>query len=103
MVAMASFALLLDTCLYLRIAYMMSAKPGILAAMCLGCVPIFVVAGCNLLLQGAIAGTLAINISNPQGRIGEEILAHTYLGLISAVFLPFLVIRLLLQFKSEEA
>jgi hypothetical protein len=40
---------------------------------------------------------------NVQARVGEEILAHTYLGLVSAVFLPFLVIRLLQQFKAANS
>jgi hypothetical protein len=41
-------------------------------------------------------------LPNLQGRVGEEILAHTYLQLVSAVFLPFLVIRLLQQFKATN-
>jgi len=36
-----------------------------------------------------------------QSRVGEEILAHTYLGLVAAIFLPFLVIRLLQQAKGK--
>ncbi len=103
MPAMMLLTLLLDTCLYLRIAYMRSAKPGLVAAACLGSLPLLVVGGLSLLLQSAVSHTLALDRPNLQLRVGEEILAHTYLGLISAVFLPFLVIRLLQQFKATNS
>ena len=100
---MMALTLLLDTFLYLRIAYMRSAKPGLVAAACLGSLPLLVVGGLSLLLQAAVSHTLSGDIPNLQLRVGEEILAHTYLGLISAVFLPFLVIRLLQQFKATNS
>ena len=103
MPVMMALALLLDTCLYLRIAIMRSAKPGLVAAACLGSLPLLVVGGLSLLLQSAVSLTLALDMPNLQLRVGEEILAHTYLGLISAVFLPFLVIRLLQQFKATNS
>ena len=103
MPAMMVVTLLLDTCLYLRVAHMLSAKPGVVAAACLGSLPLLVVAGLSLLLQGAVSRTLSGDMPNLQLRVGEEILAHTYLGLISAVFLPFLVIRLLQQFKATNS
>lgn len=103
MPAMMAFALLLDACLYTRIALMRSAKPGVVAAACLGSLPLLVVGGLSLLLQAAVSHTLAGDMPNLQLRVGEEILAHTYLGLISAVFLPFLVIRLLQQFKTTNS
>jgi hypothetical protein len=103
MPAMMLLTLLLDTCLYLRIAYMRSAKPGLVAAACLGSLPLLVVGGLSLLLQSAVSHTLALDRPNLQLRVGEEILAHSYLGLISAVFLPFLVIRLLQQFKATNS
>ncbi len=103
MPVMMVLALLLDTCLYLRIAIMRSAKPGLVAAACLGSLPLLVVGGLSLLLQAAVSHTLSGDMPNLQLRVGEEILAHTYLGLISAVFLPFLVIRLLQQFKATNS
>ena len=103
MPVMMALTLLLDTFLYLRIAYMRSAKPGLVAAACLGSLPLLVVGGLSLLLQAAVSHTLSGDMPNLQLRVGEEILAHTYLGLISAVFLPFLVIRLLQQFKATNS
>lgn len=103
MPAMMALALLLDACLYTRIALMRSARPGLVAAACLGSLPLLVVGGLSLLLQAAVSHTLAGDMPNLQLRVGEEILAHTYLGLISAVFLPFLVIRLLQQFKATNS
>lgn len=100
---MMIFTLLLDTALYLRIAHRLSAKPGALAAACLGSLPLLVVGGLSLLLQSAVTHTLATDLPNLQARIGEEILAHTYLGLVSAVFLPFLVIRLLQQSRAATS
>ena len=103
MPVMMLFTFLLDTFLYLRVAYMQSAKPKPLAAACLGCLPLLVVGGLSLLLQSAVSHTIAWDMPNLQARLGEEILAHTYLGLVSAIFLPFLVIRLLQQFKDADS
>lgn len=100
---MMGFTLLLDTCLYLRVAYLQSAKPRPMAAACLGWMPLLVVGGLSLLLRSAVSHTLSAGLPNMQARVGEEILAHTYLGLVSAVFLPFLVIRLLQQFKAANS
>jgi hypothetical protein len=103
MPVMMVVTLLLDTCLYLRVAHLLSAKPGVVAAACLGSLPLLVVGGLSLLLQGAVGRTLSGDMPNLQLRVGEEILAHTYLGLVSAVFLPFLAIRLLQQFKATNS
>ncbi len=100
---MMAFTLLLDTCLYLRVAYLQSAKPRPLAAACLGSLPLLVVGGLSLLLRSAVTHTLSMGMPNLQARVDEEILAHTYLGLVSAVFLPFLVVRLLQQFKAANS
>jgi len=102
-VAMLVIALTLDAYLYFRIAYLLSARPTALAAACLGSLPIIVVGGCSILLQSAVAQTLAVDLPNPQARVGEEVLAHTYVGLVSGVFLPFLVIRLLQQFRATNS
>jgi len=100
---MMVFTLFLDTILYLRVAHILSAKPGIVAAACLGSLPLLVVGGLSLLLQSAVHHTLSMDLPNLQTRVGEEILAHTYLGLVSAIFLPFLVIRFLQQFKATNS
>ncbi|MGD0758384.1 MAG: hypothetical protein ABR921_05735 [Candidatus Sulfotelmatobacter sp.] len=100
---MMVFTFLLDTCLYLRVAYLQSAKPRPAAAACLGSLPILVVGGLSILLRSALSHTLAAGMPNLQARLAEEILAHTYLGLVSAVFLPFLAIRLLQQLKAANA
>jgi hypothetical protein len=100
---MMVFTLLLDTCLYLRVTYIRAATPGVVAAVCLGSLPLLVVGGLSLLLQGAVSQMVSADMPNLQLRVGEEILAHTYLGLVSAVFLPFLVIRLLQQFKATNS
>src|SRR5436305_6846953 len=83
--AMMMFTFLLDTCLYLRIAQRLSAKPGILAAACLGSLPLLVVGGASFILQSAVKYTVMSDLPNLHARIGEEILAHTYLGLVAAV------------------
>lgn len=96
-----AFTFLLDTALYLRIAQRLSAKPGLLAAACLGSLPLLVVGGSSFILQTAVKYTLSSDLPNLHARVGEEILAHTYLGLVAGVFLPFLAIRLLQQFKKN--
>lgn len=103
MPVMMAVTFLLDAFLYLRIAHLLSAKPGMVGAACLGSLPLLVVGGLSLLLQATVRHTLALDLPNIQARVGEEVLAHTYLGLVSAVFLPFLVIRFLQQFKSTQA
>jgi len=99
---MILFTVSLNLGLYLKVAHRRSAKPGKLASACLGSVPVFLLAGLNLLLQATIAHTLSGNISNASARIDEEILAHTYFELIAAIFGPFLLIRLGQQFRKAE-
>ena len=94
--------LVLDSFLYLRVAYLRSAKPTVLVAACLGSLPIIVVVGLSFLMESAVTQTISLDLPNLQARMNEEVLAHTYLGLVSAVFLPFLVIRLLQQFKATR-
>jgi len=102
-VAMIVITLSIDVCLYVRIAYRLSAKPTVLAAACLGSLPIVVVAGLSYCLQSAVHYTISGDLPNLQSRVGEEVLAHTYLGLVSGVFLPFLAIRLLQQLKAASS
>ena len=101
MLAVTILALAIDAYLYIRIAYLLSAKPTVLAAACLGSLPIIVVVGHVLLLDASVAHTLAADLPNLKARVGEEVLAHTYFSLVSAIFVPFVVIRLLQQFKSR--
>jgi len=97
-VAMIVITLSIDA--YVRIAYRLSAKPTVLAAACLGFLPVVVVTGLSFVLQSAVDYTLSGDLPNLEARLGEEILAHTYLGLVSGIFVPFLVIRLLQQLKA---
>ena len=99
---MMVLTLVLDAFLYLRVSYLLKAKPTVLVAACLGSLPIIVVGGLSFLLEGAVAQTISLDLPNLQARVNEEILAHTYLGLVSAIFLPFLVIRLLQQLKTTK-
>jgi hypothetical protein len=101
-VVLMVLTLVLDAFLYLRASYLRSAKPTVLVAACLGSLPIIVVGGLSFLMESAVAQTISLDLPNLQARINEEVLAHTYLGLVSAVFLPFLVIRLLQQFKATS-
>ena len=103
MPALMVITFLLDTGIYLRIAYLQSARPGPVAAACLGSLPLLVVGGLSLLQQSAVSHTLAADLPNLQARVGEEIFAHTYLGLVGGVFLPFLVIRLVSQFRTKNS
>jgi hypothetical protein len=102
-VAMMVITLSIDACLYIRIAYRLSAKPTVLAAACLGSLPIVVAVGLSLCLQSAIDYTLSGDLPNLQARVGEEILAHTYMGLVSGIFLPFLALRLVQQLKTARS
>jgi len=101
-VVLMVLTLVLDSFLYLRVAYLRSAKPTVLVAACLGSLPIIVVGGLSFLMESAVSQTISLDLPNLQARMNEEVLAHTYLGLVSAVFLPFLVIRLLQQFKATS-
>jgi len=102
-VAMMVITLSIDACLYVRIAYRLSANPTVLAALCLGSLPIIVAVGLSFCLQGAVDYALSGDLPNLQARIGEEILAHTYLGLVAGIFLPFLALRLLQQLKAAKS
>lgn len=102
-IAMLVFTLLFDLFLYLRVAHLRSAKLGILAPVCLGSLPVIIVVGLNSLLQVAISLMLSGYIPNVEARVSEEIVTHTYFELVSAIFIPFLVIRLLEQFKTTKS
>ena len=98
--AMMALVFLLDMFLYLRVAYILSDKPSVGAAICLGSLPILTLMGLSILLEGAVRYTISTDLPNLQARVDEEILAHTYLGLVSGIFFPFLVIRLWQQFRD---
>ena len=68
----------------------------------LGFTALLVVGGLSFLLQAAVKHTLALDLANLQGQVAEEILAHTYLSLVAAVFLPFLALRILQQLKTKN-
>jgi hypothetical protein len=102
-VVMMVITLSIDVCLYVRIAYRLSARPTVLAAVCLGSLPMVLTVGLTFCLQSAVDYTLAADLPNLQARLGEEILAHTYLELVSGVFLPFLALRLLQQFRAAKS
>lgn len=97
----AVFTLLLDGALYLRIAHMHSAKPGILHAVWLGSMPVLVSLASTLVLQSVISDTVRRDLPNLNQRLIEEVLAHTYLGIMAAVFVPFLIIRLTQQVRRK--
>jgi uncharacterized membrane protein len=100
---MILFTVSVNLGLYLTVAHRRSAKPGIIAAACLGSVPVFVLAGLNFVLQATITHTLSGNLPNALAQTNEEILAQTYFGLIAAIFGPFLLIRLGQQFKKTDS
>jgi hypothetical protein len=100
---MILFTVLLNVGIYLRVAHRRSAKPGIIAATCLGGVPVVVLVGLNFWLQATIAGTLNQYISSAPARVNEEILAHTFFALIAAIFTPFLLIRFAQQFRQKQS
>ncbi len=99
--ALITFTLLLDTALYLRVAHRLSIKPRLLVAACLGCLPIFIVVGLSVVFEKAVSD-IAVNYTNASARIAEETLAHTYFTIVAAIFLPFLLIRLVQQFNSKS-
>ena len=67
-VAMMVITLSIDACLYVRIAYRLSAKPTVLAAPCLGSLPVVVAVGLSFCLQGAVDYTLSGDLPNLQAR-----------------------------------
>ena len=103
MPTMILFIVFLNVGIYLRAAHVRSAKPGIMAASCLGCVPVLVLVGLNFWLQASIAHTLSGYVPNAAARVDEEILAHTYFALVAAVFTPFLIIRFGQQFRQKHS
>ncbi len=101
MPAMMVFTLLLDAALYLRVAHLLSTKPRLLVAAGLGSLPIFIIVGLRILFETAVSHALVGYFSNASDRVAEEILAHTYFTMVAAVFLPFLLIRLMQQFQAR--
>ena len=65
------FTLLVDTCLYLRIAQRLSATPSMAAAACLGSLPLLVVGASGLLLQRSVKYTL-LSCRTCMRRLGKR-------------------------------
>lgn len=89
---------LLNAVSYLRVAHMLSRKPGLLASAALGFFTVVTVVGLSAMETTVVAAWIA-GLPNPQPYTTEEILAHTYFTLISALFFPFLAVRLLQNFR----
>ena len=100
---MILFIVLLNVGIYLRVAHVRSAQPGIMAACCLGCVPVLVLVALNFWLQMTIAHTLSGYLPNAAARVDEEILAHTYFASVAGIFTPFLIIRFGQQFRQKRS
>ena len=100
---MIVLSVLLDLGLYLRVTYRLSAKPALAAGVCLGALPVLIVAEFSFLLSSAITNVLLTSLPDAQGRVTEEIVAHSYLTLIAAIFLPFLVLRVWQQSKTKAS
>jgi hypothetical protein len=96
------FTLLVDAVLYMRVAQLISSRPRLLVAAFLGSLPIFIVIGLSVPFENAISHALAGYSSNVSARVAEEILAHTYFTTVSAIFLPFLLIRLAQPFNAKN-
>ncbi len=101
--AMIFLAALLNGVIYLRAAHLRSAKPGLLTSAWLGALTVGIVVGFSFLLDAAILHEQSKLIPNSQALVNEEIVAHTYWGLISGIFLPYLVIRFTqnLNFRAQ--
>lgn len=98
--AMMVIALVLDAAIYTRVAQMLSTRPRLLVAICLGSLPLLIVAGLGALFEGAVSRALIEYPSNASARVAEEVLAHTYFTMVAAVFVPFLLIRVVQQFNA---
>ncbi len=100
---MIFLAALLNGVIYLRAAHLRSAKPGLLTSAWLGALTVGIVVGFSFLLDAAILHEQSKLIPNSQALVNEEIVAHTYWGLISGIFLPYLVIRFTqnLNFRAQ--
>ena len=92
---------LLNAVSYLRVAHMVSRKPGLLASAALGFFTVVTVVGLTV-IETKVIGSWIIGLPNPQPRLTEEILAHTYFTLMSSLFFPFLAVRFLQRFKFSQ-
>jgi hypothetical protein len=100
--AMMMLALVVDAALYIRVARLLSTKPRLLIAGGLGLVPIFIVFGLSMLFESTASRALVGYATNASARVGEELLAQAYFTIVAAIFLPFLAIRLVAQFKARR-
>ena len=99
---MVLFTVLLDLAIYLRIVHKLVAKPSVLASISLGLLPPMITVGLSFLLQWAIATEFSGYITNVQARVQEEVVFHTYFALVSAVFVPFLLVRLIQHSEADS-
>jgi hypothetical protein len=96
---LALLSCLLNAVSYLRVAHIRSRRPGLLAPAALGFFTVVTVVGLTA-IETKVLVPWIIGLPNPQPHITEEILAHTYFTLMSALFLPFLAVRFLQNFNA---
>jgi hypothetical protein len=96
--ALAVVSCVLNAISYLRVAHILSRKPDLMAAALLGIFTVSIVVGLSAIESGVLASWIA-GLPNPQAYTTEEILAHTYFTLMLALFLPFLAVRFIHNFK----
>lgn len=94
---------LLNAAIYLRMAHLRGAKPDFVSSGWLGFLTALTVVGFNFLVQSAVLHAQLEFLPGTQARINEEILAQTYFGLISAIFLPYLVLRFTQQLWKSDS
>jgi hypothetical protein len=92
---------LLNAVSYLRVAHIVSRRPGLLASAALGFFTVLTVVGLTV-IETKVLGPWIIGLPNPQPHVTEEILAHTYFTLMSALFFPFLAVRFLQSFRLSH-
>ena len=90
--ALIVIAGLLNAGVYLRVAHLRSAKPGLAGSAVLGMLTALTLVGL-MLLESQVVRVQISHASNPQAYVTEEILAHTYFGVISGLFIPYLFLR----------
>ena len=94
---------LLNAAIYLRMVHLRGAKPDFVSSGWLGFLTALTAVGFNFLVQAAVLHAQLEFLPSTQTRIDEEILAQTYFGLVSSIFLPYLVLRFTQQLWKSDS
>jgi hypothetical protein len=102
-VGIALLALALNLGWYLRIARLRQSALSILTVVALVMLTLVIAACFSVLVNMSLLRAQTSVVEQQYLQVTEEILIYTYIALVAAIFLPYLILRLTQDFVTKKA